>query len=210
MINSIKLKNIRKSYESSGFTLNISDLELGNGNIHVIMGPNGSGKTTLLKLIARLEKPDSGSILFNNNGYRLLQKEICFIMQNPFLFNINVFENIALGLRIRKFSDNEVARKVKGVLQSLEITHLVQRSVKDLSRGEYQKVAIAQVIILKSRVIIMDEPTAFIDTESTLSIEKILKNIKEEFSPIIIMAVHSLEQANRISPNIISIREGRI
>lgn len=214
---SVTLKNVRKRYHPAHFTLHINNLEFRNRNIHVIVGPNGSGKSSLLKLIALLDKPDEGGILFNgkdtflnHGGRNRLRKSIGFVMQNPYLFNMNVFENVALGLQMRKYPRNEIVSKVKNIVSSLRIQHLAERRVKYLSRGEYQKVAIAQVLVLEPEIILMDEPAANIDAQSTLSIEEAVKNIQKNFNSIIIMTTHSLTQAYRISPEIISIREGRI
>jgi len=210
MIDLIKLQNIRKIHHSSDFTLHIDDLEFSNRNIHAILGPNGSGKSTLLKIIALLEKPDEGKILFNNNGHPLLRRKIGFLMQTPYLFNMSVFENIALGLKIRKYPRHEIISKVNAMLTTLRIQHLAKRSIKDLSRGEYQKVSIAQVFVLEPEIILMDEPAANIDKQSTLFIEEALKDIHQKINSIIIMTTHSLTQACRVSPEIISIKGGRV
>lgn len=217
MITSTTLRNIHKRYDATSFSLHIDKLEFHNRNIHVIVGPNGSGKSTLLRLVGLLDKPDDGEILFNNkdvifknNGHERLRKRIGFVMQNPYLFNMDVFSNVALGLKIRKYPRNEIVSKVKDMLATLKIQHLARRNVKYLSRGEYQKVAIAQILVLGSDLILMDEPVANIDAESTLSIEETLKDIQRRFSPIVIMTTHSLNQAYRMSSDIISIKEGRI
>ena len=217
MIDSIRLKDIRKKYPLADFTLHIDDLELKNHHIHAIVGSNGSGKTTLLKLISLLDKPQEGRILFNNrnvfprrNGHERLRQNIGFLTQTPYLFNLDVFENIALGLRIRKYPRNEIVSKVNDVLETLNIRHLAGRRPRHLSRGEYQKVAIAQVIVLEPEVILMDEPAANIDTQSILSIEGAIRAIQKKINSMIIMTTHSLTQANRVSPDIISIKEGRV
>jgi len=218
MISSIALKRIRKKYDSAHFALHIDDLEFNNSNIHAIVGSNGSGKTSLLKLIALLDKPDTGNILFNNDknilfnensGHRL-RKKIGFVMQNPYLFNTTAFDNVALGLKIRKLQRSEVASKVRDMMGALKIEYLAKERIKYLSRGEYQKVAIAQALVPEPEVILMDEPAANVDEQSTLSIEEMVKKIHERFKPVIIMTTHSLNQAHRVSPEVISIKEGRI
>lgn len=217
MISSIKLEHIYKQYTPAQFTLNIGNLEFRNKHIHIIVGPNGSGKSTILNLLSFLDSPDQGNILVdgklvfsNNNSKNGLRKKIGFVRQSPYLFNTNVFENVALGLKIRRRSRDEIVSKVNDILATLKIQHLTERNVKSLSRGEYQKVAIAQVLVLEPEIILLDEPTANIDDQSILSIEEAVKNIQNRFNPIIIMTTHLLSQAYRISPDIISIREGRI
>lgn len=217
MISSVRLKNIHTQYRPTNFSLNIENLEFHNRHIQVIVGPNGSGKSTLLKLIALLDKPDEGGILFNNRDVFLknnltleLRKKMGFIMQNPYLFNTTVFENVALGLKIRRYSKDETISKVKSMLATLKIERLAKMRVKYLSRGEYQKVAIAQVLVLEPEIILIDEGVANIDAQSTLSIEETMKDIQKKFNSVMIMTTHSLPQAYRISPEVISIREGRI
>ncbi len=217
MISSLKLKQVRKQYGSGQFALNIDNLEFHNRSIQVIVGPNGSGKSTLLNLIAFLDTPDQGNILLEgrpvppgNNGLNKLRKRIGFIRQSPYLFNLDVFENVALGLKLRKVPKTEIISKVNNMLSTLKIAHLTSRSVKSLSRGEYQKVAIAQVLVIESEIILMDEPAANIDRQSTLSIEETIKNFQKKFKALIIMTTHSLTQAYRISPDIISLGEGKI
>ena len=217
MIDSIRLKDIRKKYALADFTLHIDDLELKNHHIHAIVGSNGSGKSTLLKLISLLDKPQEGRILFNNNdvfsgrnGHERLRRNIGFLTQSPYLFNMDVFENVALGLRIRKYPRDEIISRVGDVLEVLNIQHLAGRRPRHLSRGEYQKVSIAQVIVLEPEVILMDEPAANIDAQSILSIEEAIRAIQKKINSMIIMTTHSLTQANRVSPDIISIKEGRV
>ena len=133
MINSIRLENITKRYNSSNFSLDMKDLHFQNGHIHIITGPNGSGKSTLLNLLGFLDKPDKGNILVDgesvssnshNNG---LRKKIGFIRQSPYLFNDNVRENIALGLKIRRYPRDEIVSKVSDILAELKIEHLKHR-----------------------------------------------------------------------------------
>jgi tungstate transport system ATP-binding protein len=216
-ISSIQLRNIRKSHAPAGFTLDINDAEFDNRALSVIVGANGSGKSTLLKLIAFLDRPDEGNILFNNRNISLngsgdgwLRKRIGFIMQKPYLFSTTVFKNIAMGLKIRKCPRHEILFRVERILSILKMGHLAQRRVEHLSGGEYKKAAIAQVLVFRPEIILIDEPMAHVDTGSILAIEETIKQIREEFSPVIIMTTHSPEQACRMSPKIISLRGGKL
>lgn len=213
----IGLRNIRKTYHHAHFELDIDQLDFSHDQIHAIVGPNGSGKSTLLKIIALTERADSGKIIFDNedisaNTYRQQSfiKSIGFVAQNPYLFNMGVFENVALGLKLRRCCREEIVSKVISILEILEIQHLSKRKVRDLSKGEYQKVAIAQVLVLEPKIILMDEPMSNIDAKSTFVIEKAIRNVQKRIHSIVIMTTHSLNQAYRLSPDIISIREGKI
>ncbi len=212
-ISSVTLKSVYKKHERADFVLKVDDLEFDNRAIHVITGANGSGKSTLLKLIALLDRPDSGAILFNGprgGRHDTLRKRIGFVMQNPYLFRGSASENIALGLRIRGWTRSAIAPKVNGMMNRLNISNLAGRRVRDLSGGERQKIAVAQILILEPEVILMDEPAANIDSESTLSIEEAVKDIQARCDSIVIMTTHSLTQGYRMSRNIISIKAGRI
>ncbi len=214
MIESVRLDRVRKRYASGNFLLDIDDFNFHNRGVHVISGPNGSGKTLLLKLIAILDKPDEGGILydgllFNGHGRGRMRKRIGFLMQNPYLFNMTVFENVALGLKIRRYPKTEINSKVNDILDAMEMGHLASRNVKSLSRGEYQKTAVAQVLILEPDIILLDEPVANVDVRSIAKIERIVKDVQARLKGIVIMTTHSMDQANRMSSDIISINEGR-
>ena len=216
MINSIQLRNIRKRYDGADFTLHIDDMEFRHDNIHVVVGRNGCGKSSLLKLIALLDIPDEGRVLFNDglfnnhNGCSQLRKKIGFVMQKPYLFNTTVFENVAIGLKIRRYPRSEIISKVTNILQILDIKHLAEQRPRYLSGGEYQRVAIAQVLVLEPQVILLDEPSANVDSQSISSIEGLVKLIQNKTKSIVIMTSHSLSQAYRMSSDIITISEGRI
>ena len=215
MISSIKFENIIKSYKNSKFVLDIPCLEFSHDKINVIVGPNGSGKSTLLNLIAQHEKPDSGHItiyneheVLKNNG-SITRKKIGFVPQNPYLFNMSVFENIALGLKIRKYARHDINFKVSKILADLKIDHLKFQRIQHLSAGERQKVAIAQIIVLNTKMILLDEPTACIDQQNAFHIEAILKKLNGESNSLVILTTHSLNQAFRLSSRIISIAAGK-
>jgi len=217
MITSISLENIRKGYPSSDFSFWVDNLEFCNQGIQVIVGPNGSGKSTLLKLISLMDEPDEGRILFGGQDIfrrekerERLRKHIGFVVQSPYLFNMSVSENVALGLKLRKYPRRKVASKVEEMLERLKIGHLAPRNIKELSAGEYQKTALAQVLVLEPEVLLLDEPTASIDAQSGAAIEETIKSIQQRSRTIIVMTTHSLNQAYRISPDIISLAEGKV
>jgi len=218
MITSITLDHVIRQYKGTPFRLHIDRLEFHNRHIHVIVGPNGSGKSTILNLIAFLDQPDEGRVLIdhrpvirhNHDVEPALRKRIGYVRQNRYLFNMSVFDNVALGLKLRKVPKDRIQSEVDSILSLFELNHLRDRSVKALSNGEYQKVAIAQVLVLKPEVLLIDEPDANIDKLSRLSIEERIKTIHQEHSSVVIMTTHSLKQAQRMSPEIISIHEGRM
>ncbi|MBU1122866.1 MAG: ABC transporter ATP-binding protein [Candidatus Omnitrophota bacterium] len=211
MIHSITLKNIRKAYDSGEFSLKIESLTLKNDRIHVIRGPNGCGKSTLLNLIANIEKPNAGNVLFNNEKlFTGLNKKIGFLTQKHYLFNTSVFENVALGLKLRNYPKPEITSKVTKTLSMLNINHLADRNVKNLSGGERQRTALAQVLVFSPQILLLDEPTANVDTYNIFAIEEALKMFYNQRKPLMIISTHSLNQAYRLSSNTISMNEGKI
>lgn len=209
MIRAVEFKNVTKSLSSrfDQFSLKIDCLKLCNENIHVIVGPNGCGKTTLLNLIAGVDKQDKGSIFFNDGDSR---RKKGFLMQRHYLFNMSVFENVALGLKIRKYGKDEIGLKVRKILAAFKIGHLSERNIKNLSGGERQRTAIAQILVLEPQVILMDEPTANIDAQNVFFIEELIKDIHKKYKPLIIITTHSFSQAYRMSSGIIFMAGGRI
>ncbi|UCD15219.1 MAG: ABC transporter ATP-binding protein [Candidatus Omnitrophota bacterium] len=210
MIHSVTLKNIVKIYNPGLFSLKVDKLNLTNDRIHVINGPNGSGKSTLLNLISTIEKPDKGSVLFNNEPLNGLGKKIGVLMQKHYLFNLTVFENVALGLKLRNYPRSKITPAVTKMMQKLKISHLSDRGVKTLSGGERRRVSIAQILVLTPRILLMDEPTSNIDAQNIFAIEEAIKQIHKKFAPLTIITTHCLNQAFRLSSNIISITDGKI
>lgn len=217
MITSIKLENVYKSYGTGDFSLEMDSLNFKKGDIYTILGPNGSGKTTLLKLIGYLDRPDRGMVLYNGKDsftesyfQKNFRIKTGFMMQKPYLFNTNVFNNLAIGLKIRNYSKQEISVKIGVLLNSLNIDHLRNKSTEHLSGGERQKVAIAQVLLLEPEVIFLDEPTVSIDSKSEYLFENAIKESQEKLDSIVIMTTHSIEQAKRMSSNTIFIEDGRI
>jgi tungstate transport system ATP-binding protein len=217
MINYIRLCEVVKKHRGSNCILNFGDFKFDNSKINVVLGANGSGKTTLLNLVAGIETPDGGSVILGNREVpidsdlsRVLKNNIGYVMQNPYLFNMTVFENIALGLRFRKLKKYDVESRVYSMIRMLNIDSLAFRNVRSLSGGEYQKVAIGQVLVLNPEIILLDEPTANIDEENITGIENILNSIYNETGAVVIITTHSLKQAFRLSERVTRIQNGKL
>lgn len=213
MIHSITLKDIVKTYKPGIFSLQIDELNLANDRIYVINGPNGSGKSTLLNLISAIDKPDKGYVLFNNmllKNFQGLRKKIGVLMQRHYLFNLSVFENVALGLKLRNYSRSEIISPVTQMLSELNINHLADRNVKTLSAGERRRVSIAQVLVLNPQILLMDEPTSHIDAQNIFTVEEKIKQIHKRYLPLTIITTHCLNQAERLSADIISLTDGKL
>ena len=213
----LRIENIKRFYKD-GFTLEIPSLEFQEGKIYAIFGHNGAGKTTLLNLLAFLDFPQEGKVLFKekeivprNSDLVSLRKKVTLAMQNPYLFEGSVIQNLYYGLKLRSLMFNEVKEKIENTLYMLGLWGLRNRDVQTLSGGERQKLALARAIILDVEVLLLDEPTPHLDETCTTFIEKFINDIvTNRSSQTLIMATHNLEQAHRLSKEIIFLFGGKI
>jgi tungstate transport system ATP-binding protein len=206
----LKLVDIKKSYRSVN-ALNSVSLEMQGGKIIVLLGVNGAGKTTLMRIMAGLENPDSGQLLFNNQNIdcKALRQVSTLVFQKSAMFSLNVYDNLAYGLRIRGVPKAEIKKKVAEALQAVRLSEFEKRRAKKTSGGEQQRIALARAFLLDSQVLLLDEPTANLDPNSASIIEKAIVSRKSD-QRIIVMATHNLTQARRMADEIIHIYNGNI
>jgi tungstate transport system ATP-binding protein len=206
----LQLLEIKKSYNSVK-ALNSVSLEMAGGKIVVLLGVNGAGKSTLMRILAGLENADSGKILFNNQntGYKALRQISTLVFQKTAMFTMNVYDNLAYGLKIRKVSKEEIAKRVHVALEAVRLSGFEKRRSKKLSGGEQQRIALARAFLLDSNILLLDEPTANLDPNSAIIIEKAIAS-KKSSQRIIIMATHNLNQARRMADEIIHLHNGEI
>jgi len=191
--------------------LNSVSLEMEGGKIIVLLGVNGAGKTTLMRILAGLEKPDSGQILFNNQNTdpKALRQVSTLVFQKTAMFTMNVYDNLAFGLKIRKVPQEEIAKRVPEALQAVRLLGFEKRRSKKLSGGEQQRIALARAFLLDAHVLLLDEPTANLDPNSAIIIEKAIIS-KKSNQRIIVMATHNLNQARRMADEIVHIHNGEV
>ena len=187
-------------------------LNVEKGEIVAIIGINGSGKTTLLRILAGLEEPSKGNILFDKKSMKLLElREIStLVFQKTVMFNTNVYDNIAFGLKIRGLSKKEIEKRVLSALTSVGLINFVKRKAKKLSGGEQQRIALSRAFVIEPEILLLDEPTANLDPNSAIIIEKVIKKMREKEACTIIMATHNLHQAKRLADKIVHIHQGRV
>ena len=212
----ISLKGLNFCYPG-GFELNIPKLSLLEGKIYLLTGPNGSGKSTLLEILAQLLPANYREFLYRgrplpNSGRELLsiRREMTLMEQNPYLFRTTVEENIAYGLILRRFEKEEIKVRVDSILHLLGIHDFRDRRVEQLSGGEKQKVALARALLLRPKVLLLDEPTANVDRASVEFIEGKIKEFHSERQGIVIWATHNREQAYRVGDEMLSLLEGKL
>ena len=206
----LELNNITKRYGSL-VALDSVKLNLVSGKILVFVGANGSGKTTLLRLLAGLEKPDNGYISLDgsNKGVDALQQIATLVFQKTAMFNRSVFSNLEFGLRIRGIKKEEIKRRIVDALKIVGLEGFENRNAKKLSGGEQQRIALARAFLLEPKILLLDEPTSNLDTNSVRIIEKVILEQKNSKS-IILVSTHNLRQAKRLGDEIAHLREGRI
>lgn len=213
----IETKNLNYTYEASGSSginaLKNINIKINQGDFVAIMGNTGSGKSTLVKIFNALLKPSSGKVYFkgidifaNKKNCRLIKNKIGMVFQYPEhqLFEESVYKDISFGPRNMGLSESEIK---KTVLQTCEILNidrdLLDRSPFDLSGGEKRRVAIAGVLAMKPEVLILDEPTAGLDSKNKLAMTNTLKKYHQEQNTSIIMVTHDIEQIAKIANKIL-------
>lgn len=208
------LKNISKVFPGGvnaviDFSLDVKDREF-----MVIVGPSGCGKTTVLRMIAGLEEPTEGEIYISDKNITKLdpkERNVSMVFQNYALFpHLNVFENIAFGMRARKEPKNEIDIKVPEVAKVLEIDHLLDRYPKKLSGGERQRVAMGRAIVRDPNIFLMDEPLANLDAllraQMRTQLVQLHRNLKNTF----IFVTHDQVEAMSLADRIVVMKKGRI
>lgn len=205
----INIKNACKNYEGK-VVLNVAEFTFKTGKIYAILGLNGSGKSTLLNCIAGICNLSSGNIVYNEE-LKLddIRKSISIVSQKPYLFNSSVRDNIVSGLRFRKMSNDDINKRLTKYTNYFSIDKLLNKNSKKLSGGEGAKAAMLRTIVLETDVVLLDEPTAAMDVESTLEAEKLIKSIVNG-NKTVIMVTHDLYQAERVADYVIFMDKGKI
>jgi tungstate transport system ATP-binding protein len=206
----LQLVDLTKKYRDVKALKSVS-LELQGNKIIVLLGVNGAGKTTLMRIMAGLEDSDSGQILFNNQNTepKALRRVSTLVFQKTAMFTMNVYGNLAFGLKIRKVPREEIPKRVEEALQAVRLPEFEKRRAKRLSGGEQQRIALARAFLLDSHVLLLDEPTANLDPNSAIIIEKAIIS-KKSSQRVIVMATHNLNQARRMADEIVHIHNGEI
>ncbi len=211
--NIVQLKNISVAFDGEtildGLNLDIKDKEF-----ITLLGPSGCGKTTTLRLIAGFLDPDEGDVIFEDekiNGVPAYKRQVNTIFQRYALFpHLNVYENIAFGLRIKKLSEKEIKEKVSEMLALVNLTGLEKRDIDTLSGGQQQRVAIARAIANRPRVLLLDEPLAALDLKLRKDMQKELKKIQEQLGITFVFVTHDQEEALTMSDRVVVMDDGKI
>ena len=209
----ITLRGIAKTYGDNA-VLRPMDLTIYEGEFMTLLGPSGCGKTTTLRIIAGFEQPDEGEVCFLGkkiNDIPPYKRQINMVFQRYALFpHLNVFENVAFGLRVAKVEEKEIVERVEKMLALVNLHGFEKRSVSTLSGGQQQRVAIARALVNNPKVLLLDEPLAALDLKLRKDMQKELKNIQRETGITFIYVTHDQEEALTMSDTIVVMSEGKI
>ena len=214
----IKIEKLSKSYDENQILKNIS-LDIDENEIHGLIGKSGSGKSTLLRTINGIEEFDSGKVsvlgkdIKNLNQEELLEtrKEIGMIFQDFALLNRkNVFDNVALPLRVWDYKDEEASKRVKELLDLVGILDKLEESPLNLSGGQRQRVAIARALALNPKILLSDEATSGLDPITTSNILELLMNINEKIGVTIVLVTHEMDVVKKICDRMSILKDGEI
>ncbi len=211
--NIVELKNISVAFDGEQ-VLDGLNLEIKDKEFITLLGPSGCGKTTTLRLIAGFLEPDSGDVLFGGekiNGVPSYKRQVNTIFQRYALFpHLNVYENIAFGLRVKKRPEKEIKEKVAEMLRLVNLTGLEKRHIDTLSGGQQQRVAIARAIANHPKVLLLDEPLAALDLKLRKDMQKELKKIQQQLGITFIFVTHDQEEALTMSDRVVVMDGGKI
>ncbi|MBE6733158.1 MAG: ABC transporter ATP-binding protein [Ruminococcaceae bacterium] len=211
--NIVELENISVSFDGEKI-LDALNLEIKDKEFITLLGPSGCGKTTTLRIIAGFLEQDEGDILFEGekiNGVPAYKRQVNTIFQRYALFpHLNVYENVAFGLRVKKLPEKEVRAKVEEMLALVNLTGFEKRKIDTLSGGQQQRVAIARAIANHPKVLLLDEPLAALDLKLRKDMQKELKRIQTQLGITFIFVTHDQEEALTMSDRVVVMDSGKI
>lgn len=209
----IELKNISVSFGDNK-VLDDLNLYIRNGEFITLLGPSGCGKTTTLRIIAGFVDPDEGEVIFDDKKINDLpphKRQVNTIFQRYALFpHLNVYENIAFGLRIKKIKEKEIKQTVEQMLELVNLKGFNKRNINSLSGGQQQRVAIARALAVNPRILLLDEPLGALDLKLRKDMQVELKNIQQRLGITFIYVTHDQEEALSMSDTIVVMDGGVI
>ncbi len=212
--NIIELKHISRTFDDGFAAVSDFNLEVKRGEFVTFLGPSGCGKTTTLRMIAGFDMPTEGDILLNGKDISKLppnERPINTVFQRYALFpHMNIFDNIAFGLRQKKTPKDEIRKKVKKVLELVDLEGFEKRSVSTLSGGQQQRVAIARALVNEPEILLLDEPLGALDLKMRKEMQLELKAMHDELGITFIYVTHDQEEALTMSDKIVVMSEGKI
>ena len=209
----IKIEHLSKAFGDK-VVLDDINLDIRRGEFITLLGPSGCGKTTLLRMIAGFLKPDSGVIMMEGNDISEVpphRRPLNTVFQRYALFpHLNVYDNIAFGLKLNKVPTAEIETRVRKALKMVSMTDYEDRDVNSLSGGQQQRVAIARAIVNRPKVLLLDEPLAALDLKMRKDMQMELKQMHQELGITFIYVTHDQEEALTLSDTVVVMSDGKI
>jgi len=214
---SIEVRDLNKKF-GSFVALNNLSLDFPTGELVALLGPSGCGKTTLLRIIAGLETPDSGSVLFHGEdttNVHVRERQVGFVFQHYALFrHMTVFDNVAFGLNVRpketRPSKQEIARRVHELLKLVQLDWLADRYPHQLSGGQRQRIALARALAVEPKVLLLDEPFGALDAKVRKDLRRWLRKLHDEIHVTSIFVTHDQDEAMEVADRIVVMNKGNI
>ena len=210
------LRDVRVAYDGR-IVLDLSRLQIEKGLTYSLQGPTGAGKSTLLGILAFLSPPHAGEISFEGEPVvwretflRPLRRKVALVEQHPVMFSCSVRENVGYGLAIRGVDKVRRKQLVDEALDLVGLTHLAESYAPRLSGGETQRVAIARALANRPKVLLLDEPTASVDTHNRVIIEQIVAELRDRGETTIVLCTHNRSQAWSLCPRVIYLEDGKL
>ena len=214
---SIEVRNLSKRFGATVVCDNLN-LDIPAGELVALLGPSGSGKTTLLRIIAGLEVPDSGSVLFHGEDATsadVRERKVGFVFQHYALFgHMTIFENVAFGLRVRpravRPSEATIRAKVNDLLKLVQLDWIADRYPHQLSGGQRQRIALARALAVEPKVLLLDEPFGALDAKVRKELRRWLRRLHDEMHVTSVFVTHDQEEAMEVADRIVVMNHGRI
>jgi ABC-type Fe3+/spermidine/putrescine transport system ATPase subunit len=209
----IDLRGVTRRFGSTTAVDDVT-LQIADGEFFCLVGPSGCGKTTMLRLLAGFERPDHGDIVVGRERFNDLEpqsRNVGVVFQSYALFpTMTVWSNIAYGLRVRKLPKSEISRRIRDVLQLVELAGLEQRRPAQLSGGQQQRVALARALVIQPKLLLLDEPLSSLDAKLRVGIRRQIRRIQRELSITTLLVTHDQEEAMALADRIGVMHAGRL
>jgi sulfate transport system ATP-binding protein len=214
---SIRIEHVSRQFGSFAALKDVS-LDVQPGELIALLGPSGSGKTTLLRIIAGLEQQDSGRVLFHGqdaSNTHVRDRQVGFVFQHYALFDhMTIFENVAFGLRARprsqRLPEGELEKKVRGLLELVQLGQLERRYPSQLSGGQRQRVALARALAVEPKMLLLDEPFGALDAKVRRELRRWLRRLHDDVRVTSVFVTHDQEEALEIADRVVVMRAGTI